>query len=146
MGIGQISLESILVYWHLMAYIPEGIMKIFKTKCFNFLWRVNLDKLGNHLTNQKSIAKLKQRGGWGIQDLFQFGKALAAKSLWNLFTKDSLWKRIILHTYIAPDSLHVWVIKEMKHVHNVSNHQRMLTLAFPLIGLPQFGRWVVVHR
>jgi len=47
----------------------------------------------------------KAQGGWGLKDLQIFGKALLAKSLWLLITKDSLWRRIIVQKCIAPNSL-----------------------------------------
>jgi hypothetical protein len=48
---------------------------------FNFLWTGKKEKEIIHLVNWKRIAKPKKKGGWGIKNIFCFGKALAAKIL-----------------------------------------------------------------
>jgi hypothetical protein len=46
---------------------------------FSFLWTGKKDKEGMHLISWKRISKPKKIGGWGIKNIFTFGKALAAK-------------------------------------------------------------------
>lgn len=41
---------------------------------------------------------------------------MAAKSIWNLITKDSLWKRIIVQKYLAPGSMLDWIKKLQKEL------------------------------
>jgi hypothetical protein len=48
-----------------------------------------------HLVNWKRIAKPKKTGGWGIKNIFSFGKALAAKSLWRCLMVPGLWHEVI---------------------------------------------------
>jgi hypothetical protein len=47
------------------------------------MWIGKKLKEGMHLISWKKIAKPKKDGGWGIKNIFTFGKALAAKSLWR---------------------------------------------------------------
>jgi hypothetical protein len=69
-----------------------------------------------------------------MKNIHLFGKSLAAKSLWNVITKESLWKRILIQKYIAPGTLLEWIRKERKSIVNVSNQWKEMTLAFPVIG------------
>jgi len=50
---------------------------------------------GIHLAKWLYISKPKDMVGWGIKFIHLFGKSLVANSLWNLLTKDTLWKKII---------------------------------------------------
>jgi hypothetical protein len=63
-----------------------------------------------------------------------FGWYLVAKTLWNLLIEDSLWRRIIIQKYIAPNSLLNWITMERKSIHNVSNQWESMTISFPMIG------------
>jgi hypothetical protein len=70
-------LEVILVYWHLLAYIPKGVLTSIRKICFNYLWKNSVEFLGSHLVAWKQLSKPKSMGGWGLKDLYSFGKALA---------------------------------------------------------------------
>jgi hypothetical protein len=89
-------LEVILVYWHLMAQIPKGILTWIRKYCFNYLWKSSLEYKGLHLVSWKCLTKPKECGGWGLKDGVKFGQALAAKSLWVFLTQESLWKNILI--------------------------------------------------
>ena len=115
-------LEAIHIYWHLMAHIPKWILDNCSKERFNFIWRGNSDKMGTRLTSRKSISKPKGKGGYGIKNIFHFGNSLEAKSPWNILTKYSLWKIIIIHKYIAPGTLIDWIRRERKSTLNFSNH------------------------
>ena len=73
-------------------------------------------------------------GGWGLKglkDIHIFGKALVARSLWNVF---KMWSRLILAKYIAWSSLIDWIRNQNKSMVKVSNQWKSFTLAFPLIN------------
>jgi len=63
-----------------------------------------------------------------------FGNSSATNFLWNLFTKDSLWRRIIIKTYIAPNSLLDQVRVERKSIMFKLNQCKSMELAFIIIG------------
>jgi hypothetical protein len=50
---------------------------------FSFLWIGKKLKEGKHQVNWKRIAKQKKTSGWGIKNIYTFGKSLAAKSFWR---------------------------------------------------------------
>jgi len=79
----KVVLESILVYWLSFAKIPKIILNIIRRKIFSFLWIEKKIKEGIHLISWNKIAKPKKMGGWGLKNIFTFGKALAAKILWR---------------------------------------------------------------
>jgi len=70
-----------------------------------------------------------------------FGKSLAARSLWNFISKDSLWRKIIIDKYIAPYFMLDWTWKERKSPHNVSNQWKAPTLTFPVISKFNMEGW-----
>jgi hypothetical protein len=72
-------LESIPVYWLSLANIPKCTLNNIRRRMFNFLWTGNKLKEGVHLISWKKLAKPKKVGGWGIKNIFIFGKALSSK-------------------------------------------------------------------
>jgi hypothetical protein len=92
-----------------------------------------VEKGGTHWTSWLSIEKPKG-GGWGLKDIHTFGKSLAAKSLWNPITKDSLWRRITVQKYVAPNSLLDWIRSEGKSAKNTSKRCKVLVSSFPELG------------
>ena len=77
---------------------------------------------------------LNSLGGWGLKNIHLFGYSLVTGSLWNMISKESLRKIILVEKYIAPYSILDWIRKERKSTQNISNQWRALTLTFPLIG------------
>jgi hypothetical protein len=122
------------MYWHTLAHIPKGILEKIKKFCFNFLWQGSSEYKGTHWVNWIKIAAPKSLGGWGLKDIHIFNHSLDAKSLWNMITKESFWRRILIQKYIAPGTILDWTRKERKSTHNVSNQWKSLTLDFPVIG------------
>lgn len=57
----------------------------------------------------EQIALPKYLGGWGLKNIFQFSKDLAAKVGWCLLSTTSLWTGLVWHKYIAPTSLFDWI-------------------------------------
>ena len=74
-------LENIPIYWMTLAKIPKSILDKIWQKCFAFLWSGNNQKLNYRLANWELISRPKIHGGWGINHIYDFGIALASKSL-----------------------------------------------------------------
>jgi len=127
-------LEAIPVFWHTLAHILKGVLERIGTCCFNFLWKGSSGYKGSHLARWTLIATPKSQGCWDLKDIHLCGRSLATKSLWNLHTIDSLWRRIIIHKYIAPNTLLDWIRMERRSIQNVSNQWKSMTLAFRVIG------------
>eukprot|EP01018_Ginkgo_biloba_P002298 Gb_28324 [translate_table: standard] len=127
-------LEAIPMFWHTIAHIPKGILEKIRKCCFNYLWKGSSKFKGSYLAKLQLIASPKGLGGWGLKNIHLFRQSLAAKSLWLLISKESLWRRIIIQKYIAPNSLIDWIRMERKSIHNVSNQWKAMTLAFLVIG------------
>jgi hypothetical protein len=101
-------LESIPVYWLSLAKIPKSILNRIRRKMFSFLWSGKKEKEGVHLINWKRIAKPKKTGGWGIKNIFSFGKALAAKSLWRCLMVPGLWHEVTFKKYLKKKTVIEW--------------------------------------
>lgn len=114
-------LEGILIYLHLSAHIPNGVLEKIRRLLYDFLWRGNSDNVGFHLARWQLLAKPKHEGGWGLKQIYLFGKSLAAMSSWNLISKDRLWKRNIVQKYLVPDTLLDWIRNPNKSIRNASN-------------------------
>jgi hypothetical protein len=48
-------IEAILVYWHLLAYIPKGILVKIRKICFNYLWKGSGEYQESHLVSWKVL-------------------------------------------------------------------------------------------
>jgi hypothetical protein len=57
----------------------------------------------------EQIAAPKTLGGWGLNNLFSFSKALATKNSWRLIKTTSLWTRVVHQKSIAPLSTLDWI-------------------------------------
>jgi len=98
-------LESILVYWLSLAKIPKGTLNNTRRRMFIFPWLGNKLKKRVHLISWKKLAKPKKVGGWGVKNIFIFGKALATKILWRGLMVSGLWHEVILKKYLRKKSV-----------------------------------------
>jgi len=48
-------------------------------------------------------------GGWGLKNLYSFGKALAAESPWVFIAQGNLWRHILIDKYMSLDSIIHWI-------------------------------------
>jgi len=96
----KVVLESIYVYWISLENIPKSVLNCIRRRMFSFLWTGNKFNEGMHLVSWKKLAKPKKTGGWGIKNIFSFGKALAAKSLWRCLMVPVLWHEVIIKKYL----------------------------------------------
>jgi hypothetical protein len=65
--------ESILIYWLSLAHVPKGILDRIRKRCFSFLWSSQKQKEGILFFKWSLLAKPKERGGWGLKNIFWFG-------------------------------------------------------------------------
>lgn len=62
----------------------------FKKLSLRFLWSGNREEEGIHLVKWKTLVTPKSLGGWGLNNLHLFGRALADKSAWRLISSVGL--------------------------------------------------------
>ena len=128
-------LQSILVYWASIAYIPKGILTKIRKLCFSFLWITSKHIEGIPLVKWKTLARPKELGGWGIKNLELFCKALAANTMCIfLQNPENLWARVILSKYCYESSLTDWIKNPDKTFKNGSIGWKATILAYPLVG------------
>jgi hypothetical protein len=126
-------LESIHVYCISMAKIPKGILDRIQRRMFSFLWTGKKEKESIHLVNWNRIAKPKKNGGWGFKNIFCFGKALVAKSLWRSLMVPGMWHEVILKKYLKKKYVVEWFREGRLNLKGVSNCWRALTSSMHLI-------------
>jgi hypothetical protein len=90
-------------------------------------------KEGMHLVNWKRIAKPKKTGGWGIKNIFSFGKALAAKILWRCLMVPRLWHEVAYKKYLKKKIVVDWFREGRKNWVGMSNCWRDLTSSLSII-------------
>jgi hypothetical protein len=59
-------------------------------------------------------------GGWGIRNIFDFIKSLAAKTLWKVLNAEGIWHRVIFDQYIHNTTLITWLISYSFHLNGTS--------------------------
>ena len=67
---------------------------------FQFIWEGRLELSKFHLSSWGSLSKLKDKGAWGIKNLFWFNQDLYAKSLWHSLFNDGLWGGVLKDMYL----------------------------------------------
>ena len=83
----------------------------------------------------EDLAKPKKLGGWGIQNIDLFSKALAAKTLWRFIQNpETLWGRVILNKYCSNNIITEWLRNLDKSYKNGSIGWKAMVLSYPLIG------------
>jgi hypothetical protein len=80
------------------------------------------------------LAVPKILGGWGLNNIHLFSKALAAKFSRRLISIESLWKKLVYHKYIFPDSIEEWIRRPIKELLNCSVIWKSLTKYFSVVG------------
>lgn len=98
-------LEVLPVYWMSLSWIQKGILEVIRRLCCRFIWSECKDRKGMPLVNWKRIAVPKAQGGWGVDNIFLFCKALAAKNAWRLLQSTGSWAQVIKEKYIAPEGM-----------------------------------------
>jgi hypothetical protein len=86
----KVVLESQPVYWMALVVIPVSVLNKLRQLMFSFLWSRCSEKQHLHPCRWEKIAKPKLFGGWGLQNIFHFNRALVANSLWRVLMKDGI--------------------------------------------------------
>ena len=55
------------------------------------------------------IAVPKGLGGWGLENIFLFARALVAKGGWRLISSKNLWSKVMIQKYLAPGTVEDWI-------------------------------------
>jgi len=126
-------LESIPVYWLSLAKILKSILNNIRKRMFIFMWIGKNIKEGVHLINWRKLAKPKKVGGWGIKNIFFFGKSLAAKILWRRLNIPGLWNEVILKKYIRNKSVVECLRQGKKTLSRISNTLRDLISSLDIV-------------
>jgi len=127
-------LEAIPVYWMSLSWIPKGVLSSYRRLCFQFLWSGKKDAQVTPWVKWETIARPKDRGGWGLKNIFLFSKALAAKVGWRLISTSSLWQKVVVQKYIAPDSIEAWIRKPVKSRQGISVVWKAVLKSFSIIS------------
>lgn len=113
-------LEGIPIYWMTLYKIPKSILNFLKKYAASFLWSGNSLPGKIHLTKWTMIAKPRSMGGWGFKDLETFGRALRMKTMWRIFTTDSIWSQICCDKYLRDIAKDKWIMMGYKSWGNAS--------------------------
>lgn len=95
-------LETILIFYTALAWVPKGILATIRKLCGRFLRPWSKEEVVLPWVAWENITLLKSWGGWGIKDLTIFAKALSTKVSWRLLTTKSLWTSMVFKKYIFP--------------------------------------------
>jgi len=87
---------------------------------FNFIWKNNNESHQIHLCNWEQIALPKSYGGWGIRNIYDFNKSLAANTFWRVLNGSGIWHRVIRDKYLKYRSMVSWLRSASFQVSGVS--------------------------
>jgi len=113
--------------------IPKSVLNSIRRRMLSFLWIGKKSNEWMHLISWKNLAKPKKTGGWGIQNIFYFGKALAAKSLWRCLMVPGLWHDVIIKKHLKKKTMEEWFMQGRKNWAGTSNFWRALTSSVSII-------------
>jgi hypothetical protein len=67
------------------------------------------------LVKWNTLAKPKKDGGWGLKNIYLFGQALIAKSVWQTMFNEGLWGRNMKKKYFISYIVEQWIRTEPKY-------------------------------
>ena len=85
-----------LAYLILLSHNPKAVPKKICKKCFDILWKGKRYKFGYYLACWKLVARPKHERGCVLRQIPIFSNALVAKRLWNLISKEGMWKWVLV--------------------------------------------------
>jgi hypothetical protein len=126
-------LSSQPIYWMSLAIVPGSVLKILRNRMFNFLWKRNCDSHTMHLCSWERLSLPKSFGGWGIRNIFDFSKSLAANTLWRILMGEGIWHRVIIDKYLLQNSVTNWLRTQSFRKNGISRIWSGLTKVLYLI-------------
>ena len=113
---------------HSKRYSSENPEFIF---IFSFLWTASKQSEGIPLAKWKTLANLKELGGWGIKNAFLFCQSLETTIMWRLIQNPStFWGKVLVSKYCPNASITEWIRKLDKSYNNGSIGWKSFVLAF----------------
>jgi hypothetical protein len=132
-------LESQPVYWMSLAAIPFTVLNNLRKIMFNFLWKGNNESNHYHLCKWELLTIPKKYGGWGLRNIFDFNKALAANSLWRVLMRDGIWHKVIIDKYLPHTTVKNWFRSPTFHqntrIQNLERSPEISSLDYTLVKL-----------
>jgi hypothetical protein len=143
-------LEGQPVYWMALAAIPAAVLTKLRKLFFNFLWSGCSDHSRQHLYNWQDLAKPKQKGGWGFQNIFFSAKLLLPVPS-GVLTLPGIWHSIIKDKYLSHHSINSWLHLETASSRSTSFIWRNLSKSKHLLTrwlcwLPGSGHSITLGR
>ena len=89
-------LEAIPVYWMSLSWIPKGILEKVRKMSFYYLWSGKKENQVMPWVRWERIAKSKALGGWELNNIFMFSRALTTKYVWRLICTKNLWTKVVI--------------------------------------------------
>ncbi|XP_062075340.1 uncharacterized protein LOC133779387 [Humulus lupulus] len=97
----QTVLSGLRNYWMSIFTLPQSIIKEVEKLCRQFLWGASGTRCKFHLASWNQVCLPKAYGGLGLRDGTSWNRALLARYIWAVSTKqDSLWVKWIQHVYL----------------------------------------------
>jgi len=100
--------------------IPFTVLNNLRKIVFNFLWKGNSESKHYHLCKWELLTLPKKYGGWGLRNIFDFNKALAANSLWCVLMRDGIWHKVIIDKYLPHTTVKNWFRSPTFHPNTTS--------------------------
>jgi hypothetical protein len=80
------------------------------------------------------MALSKKIGGWGLKNIYHFGRDLPAKSPWNYIFDKGLWGILMHSKYLKNLSMVDWIQSKFKIIVGISNVWNGLVGSFSILG------------
>ncbi|XP_062103396.1 uncharacterized protein LOC133814456 [Humulus lupulus] len=100
-------------YWMNVFILPQSIIKEVEKLCRMFLWGASGTRSKLHLASWQQVCLPKAYGGLGLRDGASWNRALLAKYVWAVTTKqDTLWVKWVQYVYLKGVNFWDYVLKQ----------------------------------
>ena len=90
--------------------VPRSVLQLIQKRIFSFLWTGKLISTNFHMVSWSSLCLPKNMGGWGVNiNIFWFGDALGARTLWRVLFNNNLLSDVVKRKYIKNVFIHQWL-------------------------------------
>jgi hypothetical protein len=91
-----------------LVAIPFTVLNNLRKIMFNFLWKGNSESNHYHPCKWELLTLPKKYGGWGLRNIFDFNRALAANTLWWVLMRDKIWHKVIKDKHLPHTTIKNW--------------------------------------